>query len=112
MIQSRLFPDGVVLLKLPDDITTSLIGGSKEAKVDDETYHVAPLEIKTRVSDRTVSTVLRDSSTNMPLLRLSDASFTSRITKQHAFQILQQCYVLHCNIAMFVCTIEIGVSSH
>lgn len=104
-------PDGAVLVTLTDDEYEALHGVPKYVLLVSDLYFVAPLEIKTKVANSSVASTIQYSNPTMQTLSLSAPEFKDLVPREHAFQILQHCYELQCNVAIYASGMEEGMCS-
>lgn len=92
-------PDGIVPITLAGDEYEAVYCAPKIVTLAGDLYFVVRMEIKNRVTNSLISSIMRNSSPTMQTLLLSAPEYKDPVLHEQAVQIIQQTFVLKCNLA-------------
>lgn len=79
------------------------------AKWEDTTLSKIPIDIKSRISDNSLSDVLHAQIAGIVPCLAASVEAIARIPDTHLMQMAHQCYMLSFNLSMYACCAENGI---
>lgn len=101
-------PDAVALVEVNEQFSTSL-GGQGDIHIDEKSFWVAPVEIKTKVAANTVGVALELLQTEPVFCDIGDDVSHRFIPRDHLMQVVQQATVIGASLTIYTVASETGV---
>lgn len=102
--------DGIALLNMKKIAAPSEWSSNKSLKDENgNTYAVSILQIKTRLSDASVNEVTQFIRSTPYVYNWNAQQLRPVVPNDHLCQLLDQCFILHVNMALYVCASETAI---
>lgn len=103
------YPGGIVLLEWMDLSGPEMWTPSLTAQMGDEIFAIVPVEVKSRISEDSLSSVLICKASSVLCCKADCQDVRVRVPGAQVMQSAHQCFVAGSNIGKYVCCAETGV---